>query len=186
MTFFEVSSGLGAERWVLKQVAGLPMGGHLSAAMVHREFLRPWPGRLLGVPTSRYRDNFFAMLAVPAVDGELCAVVADLTELLGMPVKLEGSGCCRRMLEIRADASVCGGLRATLAFRDDGDRQGEPGDVTSWPPRLDPRSKPLLGSLLAGSAAKIRLYHAHGVPGLCAWCRLAYQFARRRGYPTKW
>ena len=68
MTFFEVSSGLGAERWVLKQVAGLPMGGHLPAAMVelvalHREFLRPWPGRLLGFPTFRYWDNFFAMLA---------------------------------------------------------------------------------------------------------------------------
>ena len=86
---FEVSNGTGGERWVLQQVGGLPMGGHLSASMVelvalHREFVRPWPARLMGVPTSRYRDNFFAFLALPAVEEVLAAAAADLTELLGI------------------------------------------------------------------------------------------------------
>ena len=104
-----------------------------------------------------------------------------------MPVKLEGWGCCRRMLEVRVEAGASGAVRSVLAFRDDADRQGESGDVTSWPPRRDPRIKPLLGSLPRhGLAAKIRLYHADGVPGLCASWRLALQFLRRRGYPTKW
>ena len=44
----------------------------------------------------------------------------------------------------------------------------------------------MLGSLLAGLAAKITLHHAGGVPGLCASWRCAYQFVQRRGYPSKW
>jgi hypothetical protein len=188
---FEVSSGSPGSTWVLQQVGGLPMGGHLSAAMVelvalHREYLRPWPNRLLGMPTSRYRDNFFALLPLPEEEAFLQSAAADLTDLLGMPVKLEGWGCCRRMLEIRAEVGQSGAVRCVLAFRDDADRQGESGDVTSWPPRCDPRTKPLLRSLLAGLAAKLRLYHSEGVPGLCASWRLAVQFVRRRGYPTKW
>jgi hypothetical protein len=39
---------------------------------------------------------------------------------------------------------------------------------------------------LSGLAAKIRLYHAEGVPGLCTTWRRAYQFVCRRGYPSKW
>ena len=53
---------------------------------LHREFVRPWPARLggMGVPTSRYRDNFFAFLALPAVEEVLVAAAADLPELLGI------------------------------------------------------------------------------------------------------
>ena len=73
---------------------------------LHREYLRAWPIRLLGVPTSRYRDNFFALLPLPAEEAFLQASATDLSELLGMPVKLEGWGCSGRMLEIRAEAEV--------------------------------------------------------------------------------
>ena len=158
----------------------------MELVALHREYTRPWPQRLSGVTTSRYRDNFFAMLPLPAVEADLLALAEDLTLLLGMPVKLEGFGSSRRMLEVRLFLDAGGCARSVLAFRDDADRQGESGDVRSWPPMGDPRIKPLLGSLLAGLAAKLRLYNAGGVPGLCASWRLAYQFVRRRKYPTKW
>ena len=74
--------------------------------------------------------------------------------MLCMPVKLEGSGLERRMLEVRV--RVCGVVRSSLAFRDDADRQGESGDVVSWPPISDPRTKELLPGLLSSLAARIR------------------------------
>ena len=94
---FETSNGMADDWWVFRQVRGLPLGGHLSAAPVelvalHREYIRPWRQRLLGVTTSRYRDNFFALLPVPAVEADLLSLAEDLTFLLGMPVKLEGFG----------------------------------------------------------------------------------------------
>ena len=87
---FETSNGMADGWWVFRQVLGLPMGGHLSAALVelvalHREYTRPWPQCLSGVTTSRYRDNFFAMLQLPAVEADLLALAEDLTLLLGMP-----------------------------------------------------------------------------------------------------
>ena len=188
---FEVSSGVADDLWVLRQVRGLPMGGHLSAALVelvalHRELCGVWPSRLIGFPTARYRDNFFALLPLPVVESVLLLLADDLTGLLRMPVKLEGYGSSRRMLEVRVSVDSASRVKSVLAFRDDADRQGESGDVTSWPPSQDPRTRKLLGSLLAGLAAKIRLYHAGGVPGLCASWRGAYQFVCRRGYPSKW
>ena len=63
------------------------------------------------------------------------------------------------------EAGASGAVHSVLVFRVDADRQGESMDVTSWPPRRDPRLKPLLGSLLASLATKIRLHRAEGVPG---------------------
>ena len=73
---------------------------------------------------------------------------AALTLLLAMPVKLEGSGSQRRMLEVVLSAGTP--VKAVLAFRDDPDRQGESGDVVPWPGRADPRYRQLLHSLLSG------------------------------------
>ena len=93
---FEYVSSVGARPLVLRQVAGLPMGGHLSAAALvelvalQRELEQPWPSELDGLPTARYRDNFF----VACPEAKLAVVLsraAALTALLGMPVKLEGS-----------------------------------------------------------------------------------------------
>ena len=73
-------------------------------------------------------------------------------------------------------------VKAVRAFRDDPDRQGESGDVVSWPGRADPRYRQLLHSLLSGLAAKIRLYHMAGTAGFTASWRRAYAFVKRRGY----
>ena len=188
---FEVASGVSDRPLVLRQVRGLPMGGHLSAALVelvalYRELNRPWPPALQLRPTARYRDNLFTTLPLPIGDSLLQDLASELSNLLGMPVKLEGFGAVRRMLEVRVSLGECGRASCVLAFRDDQDRQGESGDVASWPPRLDPRAKPLLPSLLSGLAAKLRLYHSGGSAGLAASWRRAYQFVRRRGYPSKW
>ena len=60
--FFEVLNESGINV-VLKQEKGLPIGGHLSAALVelvalHREMLQPSPALLRGTITARYRDKF--------------------------------------------------------------------------------------------------------------------------------
>ena len=59
---FEAQAGAGVT--VLRQRKGLPIGGHLSAAYVElvalqREYQCVWPPSLSGLPTARYRDNFF-------------------------------------------------------------------------------------------------------------------------------
>ena len=65
---FEVMDETG-ELVVLEQHPGLPVGGHLSAALaelvvLHRECTRPWPTALGTMPTM-YRDNFFAVVKTP-------------------------------------------------------------------------------------------------------------------------
>ena len=104
--------------------------------------------------------------------------------MLCMPVKLEGSGLERRMLEVRM--RVCGVVRSSLAFRDDADRQGESGDVVSWPPISDPRTKELLPGLLSSLAARTRQYHPVECNGFTSSWRRAVQFLRRRHYPVRW
>ena len=59
-------------------------------------------------------------------------VATDLTTLLDMPVKLEGCGEIRRLLEVKVAIQTSKRVHAELAFRDDADRQGESNDVTSW------------------------------------------------------
>ena len=51
---------------VLQQDKGLPIGGHLSAALVElvalfRELTQPWPPLLESKLTMRYRDNFLSL-----------------------------------------------------------------------------------------------------------------------------
>ena len=91
--FFEVLNESGINV-VLKQEKGLPIGGHLSAALIklvalHREMLQPSPALLCGTITARYRDNFF--VAIPnSADCNMNETAAQLSELLCMPVKSVG------------------------------------------------------------------------------------------------
>ena len=71
---FEAASEDG-KRSVLRQVKGLPIGGHLSAQLVelvalYREQTAPWPAELAGRLSSRYRDNFFVVLPPGAGGGD--------------------------------------------------------------------------------------------------------------------
>ena len=97
----EISSGSGLE--VLRQVLGLPIGGHLSAALVElvalfRERTQPWPLFLQVFPTMRYRDNFFVALDKPeSLTLEVAAT--ELSELLQMPVLPVGVSASARCLE---------------------------------------------------------------------------------------
>ena len=90
------------------------------------------------------------------------------------------------MLELRAAVEPGHAPRVVVAFRTDPDRQGESGDVDSWPPRGDPRVRLVLGSLLEGLAAKLRLYWVEGIGGFTAAVRAAYIFVKQRRYPRKW
>ena len=187
---FEILHPSSNETIVLRQVRGLPMGGHLSASLVElvalfREYTQLWPQFLDNVPTARYRDNFFLGMEMP-FKVPLEAVAQGLTVLLDMPVKLEGFGTTRRFLEVKLELRNTPKIHAELAFRDDADRQGESNDVSSWPPRHDPRIRQLLPALLAGLASKIRQYHAKETGGLTASWRRAVQFLKRRAYPEKW
>ena len=81
---------------MLRQVAGLPMGGHLRAVLVElvalqRELVQSWPPELLELPTARYRDNFFVACSPLQLSAVLSSGHAALSALLEMPVKLEGS-----------------------------------------------------------------------------------------------
>ena len=55
-----------------------------------------------------------------------------------------------------------GAVKAVLAYRTDADRQGESGDVRTWPEWQDPRTPALLLGLLSGLAAKVVRYTAPG------------------------
>ena len=111
-----------------------------------------------------------------------------------MPVVPERGGDEARCLELRikwvskANAKLGekpGTVKAVLAYRTDADRQGESGDVRTWPEWADPRAPALLNGLLAGLAAKVVSYSADGMGGLPASVRGAVQFLRQRGYPLK-
>ena len=187
--FFEVLDGSG-NMVVLCQEKGLPIGGHLSAALVelvalYREMLQPWPQELLPALTARYRDNFFAAVTSTA-DCHMEQTASSLTKLLSMPVKPVGRSNLARFLETTLAFDGNKGVRCTLAFRTDPDRQGESRDVQSWPPPFDPRAKMLLPGLVMGLASKLRFYSAPGVGGFTATVRRIYQFLKARGYPKRW
>ena len=188
-SLFEVVSSDG-RMIVLQQEKGLPIGGHLSAALVElvalsRELSQPWPSLLAGTITMRYRDNFFVALKLP--DSFPIDVVAEeLTQLLSMPVKTVKCDSRMRCLELRFDFEQPSHPRCTLAFRTDEDRQGESGDVLSWPQPDDPRTKLLLASLLSGLAAKIRFYTNPHIAGFTATLRLMCRYISAKGYPIKW
>ena len=180
--------------FVLQQDKGLPIGGgHLSAALVElvalfRELTQPWPPLLESKLTMRYRDNFFVALKLsPSFPVDIVAM--ELTELLSMPVKTIRCDSSMRCLEMRLtfgsfEQARC--VRSTLAFRTDSDRQGESGDVVSWPQPDDPRTRMLLSALLSGLAAKVRFYCSRETAGLTATVRLMCQFVASKGYPRNW
>ena len=184
---FEVVAADGS-KVCLRQAIGLPIGGNLSAALVelvalHREHTQPWPSMLSGQLSCRYRDNFFA--AVPSAE---CCPMEDtaqaLTALLSMPVKPVSRSAVMRCLEVRVTFQEGLPPKSVLAFRTDADRQGESGDIESWPDREDPRLPVVLPGLLTGLAAKLRFYTAPGVRGYAATIREMYRFVQRKGYST--
>ena len=136
------------------------------------------------VVSARYRDNFFIAIADEA-DCPMHETASLLSELLCMPVKAVGRSPRARFLEtiLSFDSR---GVRCTLGFRTDSDRQGESGDVESWPPRFDPRARMLLPALIVGLVSKLRFYSAPGVRGFTATVRRIYQFIKARGYPKRW
>ena len=76
---------------VLRQSKGLPIGGHLSAALVglvalYREFTQQLPLILALALTARYRDNFFAAVSND-LDCPLEETANSLSNLLCMPVR---------------------------------------------------------------------------------------------------
>ena len=105
--------------------------------------------------------------------------------MLGMPVKWVSAGSVFRCLELRITVEAGQQPRVAVVFRTDADRQGESGDVTSWPPRTDPRARLVLNSLLQGLAAKLRLYRI-GAKGFTGALRAALTFVRQRRYPKRW
>ena len=184
---FEAQAGAGVQ--VLQQRKGLPIGGHLSAAYVElvalqREYICEWPPSLSGLPTTRYRDNFFMVVREERGAAERERTAVDLSELLLMPVGFERAGRVARCLELRLDWTAEAAVKATLAYRTDADRQGESSDVRTWPEWQDPRAPALLRGLLAGLASKLLRYSEPGLGGLPASIRRAVRFLRQRGYPT--
>ena len=188
-SLFEVI-GEDGQRAVLRQHKGLPIGGHFSAALVElvalfREVSQPWPVALKSVSTARYRDNFFAVFN--AGSNYSMPEIADcLTELLCMPVKPVGSSTSARFLETRLSFATGQKPKCLLAFRTDADRQGESGDVDSWPLAFDPRAKMLIPGLIMGLVSKLRFYTTPKVGGFTATVRCIYQFMKARRYPTRW
>ena len=188
-SIFVVADGV-AER-KLRQTKGLPIGGHLSAALVElvtlfREHTAdPWPSTLSQDPSCRYRDNFFVAVDTP-IACPLDVTAQELTELLRMPVKAVARGPTARLLEVRLTLARSSKVRSLLAFRTDPDRQGESGDVDSWPAADDPRARMLLPGLLAGLAGKLRFYTVAGVRGYTATIRAMYAFVARKRYPSGW
>ena len=83
-SLFEVLSDAG-HMVVLRQHKGLPIGGHLSAALVelvalYREATQPRPSLFSSVLTARYRDNYFchciSLIPVPNARNCRCAIAA--------------------------------------------------------------------------------------------------------------
>ena len=182
--------GRGGDTVMLNQSRGLPIGGCLSAGLVElvalfMEHVKPWPLLLLQMDTASYRDNFFMVPTAAILNDAQLMLATELSAFYEMPVKLEGAGFVRLCLEMRLHCQAGSGIKATLAYRNDADRQGESHDVSSWPPWCDPRARSVLHSLLCGLAAKIAAYHVDGLHGLPASVRAAVQFLRGRGYPTK-
>ena len=98
---------------------------------------------LSGLLTARYRDNFFVVLLSERSEGERTRTATELSELLTMPVGFERAGRGARCLELRLDWTSATAVKVTLAFRTDLDRQGESGDLRTWPEWQHPRAPAL-------------------------------------------
>ena len=110
---------------------------------------------------------------------------AELSGLLCMPVKTVGRASHARFLETFLSFGA-NGVRCTIGFRTDSDRQGESGDVQSWPPPFDPRARMLLPGLVMGLVSKLRFYTATGIGGFTATVRRIFHFLKAREYPKRW
>ena len=152
---------------------------------LRREFAS-WPPEFLARPTARYRDNFFVAFAALPSPSENAHLAEVLSAQLGMPVKWVSSGSSFRCLELRVNVSAGVAPRVVVAFRTRPRPPGESQDVTSWPPRSDPRVRLVLDSLLQGLASKLRLYRVPGTGGFTAAIRQALAFLRKRCYPKRW
>ena len=91
---------------VLEQTRGLPIGGHLSAAMVKlvalkQELVATWPPLLDGAISARYRDNFFIIVRDDWTEQRKLDCAQSLSKLLMMPVIFERGGRQARCLEVR-------------------------------------------------------------------------------------
>ena len=144
--------------------------------------------------SARYGDNLVEAVTTPYTSEQRVQAAAELTSMLNMPVGHERGGDHARCLELRikwiSDSNATGGeqpghVKAVLAYRTDPDRQGESGDLRTWPEWRDPRAKGLLHGLLCGLAAKVVQYSTPGMGGLPASVRGAVRFLRQRGYPSK-
>ena len=131
-----------------------------------------------------YRDNFFVALA-GVQDCDIHLAAQQFSDMLSMPVKLVGCKSRARCLEVHL--SLRGDVpRCVLAFRTDPDRQGESGDVRSWPEADDPRTPMILPGLLMGLASKLRFYSGDGIGGYTGTIRRMCGFVKAKGYPGKW
>ena len=175
---------------VFKQHRGLPIGGHLSAALCELVALEggfvSWPPELLVRSTARYRDNFFVGFDSHPSPSENAHLVEVLSAQPEMPVKWVSSGSSFRCLELRVELSAGEAPRAVVAFRTDPDRQGESQDATSWPPRSAPRARLVLDSLLQGLASNLRLYRVPQTGGFTAAIRQALTFVKNAATPKRW
>ena len=169
----------------LQQRQGLPIGGHLSAAFIELVALRrvcqcSWPPMLMNVPTARYRGNVFVVLSDEPSVAERLATARMLSDLPMMPVGFKRGGRVARCLELRINWSNACKVKAVLAYRTDGDRQGESGDVRTWPEWRDPRAPAVLHALLVGLPAKLLNYADPSVGGFTASLRQAVRFLHQR------
>ena len=103
-----------------------------------------------------------------------------------MPVVFERGGREARCLEIRLDWQCPSNVSVVLAYRTDGDRQGESGDVVSWPRWKDPRTTKVLNGLLSGFASKLCRFGHPQMAGFSKSLRMGVQWMRQRKYPTKY
>ena len=118
-------------------------------------------------------------------EGERTRTVAELSELLTTPVGFERADRVARCLELRLNWTSATAVKVTLTFRTDLDRQGESGDVRTWPEWQDPRALALLRGLLAGLASKVMQYSNCEVGGYTSSIRGAVRFLRGLHYPSK-
>ena len=125
------------------------------------------------------------VLPAERTEAEHRAAAVEFSALLLMPVVFERAGRVARCLELWLSWAEDDRVKAQMAYRTDADRQGESGDVRTWPEWEDPRTPALLRGLLAGLASKLVRYSAAGVGGFPASIRAAVQFLRHRGCPSR-
>ena len=128
---------------------------------------------------------FFVVLPDEPSEAERLATARALSDLLLMPVGFERGGRIARCLVLRICRADESKVKAALAYRTDSDRQGESGDVRTWPEWRDPRASAVLHGLLVGLATRLLNYADQSIGGFPASLRHAVQFLRQRGYPTK-